>query len=76
MKVSKVTVWVKPGSKKGPVVEQNADGSLIVYVRERAVEGKANEAVIKLLADHFDVAKTRIKIIRGLSSKTKTIEIN
>ena len=58
------------------MVEQNADGSLIVYVRERAVEGKANEAVIKLLADHFDVAKTRIKIIRGLSSKTKTIEIN
>ena len=69
-------VRVKPGSKKGPLVEQNADGSLVVYVREKAVDGKANEAVIKILADHFDVAKTRVKIIRGLSSKTKTIEIN
>ncbi|MBI2008911.1 DUF167 domain-containing protein [Candidatus Saccharibacteria bacterium] len=72
----KVNVRVKPGSKKGPLVESAENRKLVVYVREAAVDGKANEAVIKILADHFDVAKTRIKIIRGFSSKTKTIEIN
>ena len=44
---------VKPGSRKGPLVEVGADGELTVYVQARAVEGKANEAVVKLLATHF-----------------------
>ncbi|MGB5110267.1 MAG: DUF167 domain-containing protein, partial [Mycobacterium sp.] len=36
-----VVVTVKPGSRKGPLVETSADGRLTIYVRERATEGKA-----------------------------------
>ena len=36
-----VVVTVKPGSRKGPLVEAAADGSLAIYVRERAIEGRA-----------------------------------
>ena len=39
----KIAVTVKPGSKKGPLVEK-ADDGLIVYVREQAVDGKATAA--------------------------------
>lgn len=67
------TVTVKPGSKKGPLVEVNEDDQLTLYVRERALEGKANEAVIKLLAKHFGVAKSQVKIIRGHSSRVKFV---
>ena len=73
--MQRFTVNVKPGSKKGPLVEPGPNGKLIIYVRERAVDGKANEAVIKLLAAHFDVAKSRVKITRGQASKTKIIEV-
>ena len=45
-----VVVTVKPGSRKGPLVTVGDDGALTVYVRERAVEGKATEAVTKVLA--------------------------
>ena len=69
------TVHVKPGSKKGPLVEESQDGSLTIFVLERAVDGKANEAVIKLLAKHFDVAKSKIQITRGHTGRTKTIRI-
>lgn len=69
-------VHVKPGSKKGPLVEQNDGGTLTVYVRERAVDGHANEAVIELLAKHFDVAKSCVEIIRGHTARTKTIRIS
>lgn len=48
-----VVVRVKPGSRKGPLVEVGEDGELTVYVPERAVDGKANEAVTKLLAAHL-----------------------
>lgn len=72
----KVNVQIKPNSTKGPLVESQPDGSLIVYVREVAVEGKANEALIKILAKHYKVPKTRLKIVYGATSKHKLIEIN
>ncbi|WP_223171077.1 DUF167 domain-containing protein [Microbacterium sp. NIBRBAC000506063] len=37
------TVRVKPGSKKGPLVEEDEKGDLTVFVRERAVDGAANK---------------------------------
>lgn len=72
----KYTVHVKPGSKKGPLIQANENGELTGFIQERAVEGNANEAVIKLLAKHFGVAKSKIQITRGHTSRTKTIRIN
>lgn len=68
------TVRVKPGSRKGPLVETDAEG-LIVYVRERAVDGAANERVVAALADHFGVRRRDVTILRGHSSRIKRIEI-
>jgi hypothetical protein len=69
------SVIVKPGSKKGPLVEADKNGSLTIYVLERAVDGKANEAVIKLLAKHFGVTKSEIQITRGHANRIKQISI-
>lgn len=70
-----VRVVVKPGSKKGPYVQLSLDGSLTVCVREPALEGKANIAVIKELANYFDVPKSSIKLKSGSSGKYKTFII-
>jgi len=71
----KLNLTIKPNSTKGPLVEPQDDGSLVVYVREIAADGKANEALIKLLAKHFNVPKTHITILRGHTSRHKVIEI-
>jgi uncharacterized protein len=68
-------VRVKPGSKKGPLVEADEDGQLVVYVRERAVDDKANEAVVVLLAKHFGVSKTRVEVVRGHTSRIKKVHV-
>ncbi len=68
-------VFVKPGSKRGPLVEIDDSGKLTIFARESAIDGKANEATIKLIAKHFNVPKTSVKIIRGHKSKQKLIEI-
>jgi len=73
--IMRYTTKVKPGSTKGPLVVTEADGLLTVYLRERAADGKANEALIKLLSKHFGVPKTKLQIIRGHTSRTKIIEI-
>lgn len=71
-----VTVRVKPGSSKGPLVETADDGSLTIYVRERAVDGKATEAVARVLAEHLSVPRSTVELISGASSRLKRFRIN
>lgn len=52
----------------------DVDGSLIVYLRAKPHDGEANAALIKLLAKHFKIGKTAIKILRGVKSRQKLIE--
>lgn len=71
----RVVVRVKTGSLKGPLVESDEDG-LVVFVREKAIDGVANEAVVKLLAEHFGVAKSHVRVVRGHTARIKQIEID
>lgn len=70
-----INVMVKPNSKKGPLVQPALDGSLLVYVRQPAVDGKANRAVVELLAEYFGVSKTNVQIISGITSRHKRFKI-
>ncbi len=69
----KISVRVKPNSKKEKI-ERTGD-LLTVYVKEPAQENKANLAVIKLLAEHFNVPKSQISIVSGPKSKQKIVEV-
>ncbi len=68
-------VLVKPGSKKGPLVEMTSEDSLTVYIPERPHDGEANSALIKLLSKYFRVSKSQIEIVRGEKSRQKNINI-
>jgi hypothetical protein len=70
----KIFVLVKP-STKSDIVKQIDEAHFNIRVKEQAIDGKANKAVIKLLSKHFDVAKKQINIISGLNSKHKKIDI-
>ena len=70
----KISVVAHPSSRK-PRVEVDLFGSLHVYVAEPALEGKANEAVRAALAAHFDVAKSRVALVRGQRGKLKAFEV-
>ena len=71
----KVTVYVKPGSSKGPLINRGRTGELTVFIREKATENRANTALISLLADYFKTSKTNIKIINGNKSRRKIVEV-
>jgi len=73
--MTRYSVTVKPGSKKGPLIE-TADDGLLVFLRERAVDGAANAGLIAVLADHFDVPKSRITIARGHASRHKIVDVD
>ncbi len=68
-------VKIKPNSKLQNIKEE-ADGSLTVSLKSPPVEGKANEELIKLLAEKFDLPKSRIRIKSGLSSRHKLVDVD
>ena len=77
----KIFVKAKPGAKENNVAPPplklipDTEEWYIVSVKERAIEGRANEAVIKLLAEHFKVSRSQVRLISGATSKRKVIEI-
>lgn len=55
-------------------VSLDADGTIRIHTTAAPTDGAANDAVIKMLAKHFDVPKSSIRIIRGATSRNKVIE--
>ena len=69
----KIKVRVMPNSAREEVIKQ--DEGYIVRVKAPPQEGKANEAVIKLLAAYLKVPKSAVTIASGLSGRNKIFEI-
>lgn len=69
-----IFVKVKPAAKEEKV-EKIDEINFRVQVKEPPVEGRANRAVIKALADYFGVTQSGIRIVSGFTSRLKTIEI-
>lgn len=67
-------IRVTPHAKQNKVVE--TDGVLRVYTTVAPENGRANDAVIKLLSEYLDVPKSKIKILRGMTGRDKIITID
>lgn len=70
----KITVRVKPNAKKSGV--EKVGEEYIVSVKAPPIEGRANAELIEVLADYFKVPKSKIRIISGIRSKKKIVEID
>ncbi len=72
----KISVHLKPNSRHREEVVANDDGLLTIYTKAPTVEGRANAAAAKLLAKHFGVAPSKVKLVRGATSKYKVFEVD
>ncbi|MDD5434682.1 MAG: DUF167 domain-containing protein [Nitrospira sp.] len=70
----KIFIKVKTMSKNEGVTKVD-ELHYAVSVKAPPVEGKANDAIIKILSDYFNVPKSHISILKGGHSKNKIIEI-
>jgi uncharacterized protein (TIGR00251 family) len=69
---SLLSVVVAPRAGRSSI-EQLADGTLRVRVAAPPVDGAANAALLRFLADTLDVPRTRLEIVSGASSRRKRI---
>ena len=65
---------VKPGSRVEELTE-TADGSWLARVKAPPVDGKANAAVVALVAGHFGLRKAQVRIKSGAAGRQKLVTI-
>jgi hypothetical protein len=66
-----VSIRISPNAKKNEIIK---DGEIFkLKITAQPIDGKANKAVIEYLSKQFKIPKTSIKILKGETSKDKTI---
>lgn len=69
-----IAVWIQPGSSRSRVVGPHGDPpKLKIQIAAAAVEGAANEELIRFLRKRLN--KARIDILRGHTSRSKLIQV-
>lgn len=77
----KIKVVARPNAKKDELIPPgltlliDAEFTYVAYVKEPPVNNRANEAIIRLLADYFNVSRSQVTLISGAHSKKKVFEI-
>lgn len=66
-----VNIKISPNSKKNEII--NEGDFTKIKITAQPIDGKANKALIEFLSRNFKIPKTSIKILKGETSKEKTI---
>jgi uncharacterized protein (TIGR00251 family) len=67
-------VRVHPGAKRNAITGTH-DGALKVSLTTPPTDGRANAALIVFLSEHLDIARTRVELLTGATSRSKTLRI-
>lgn len=69
-----IKIRVVTNAKKERIIREG--GAYKIYTSVPPEKGKANQAIIEILSRHFGVSKSRVKIVKGLKSKDKTVTVD
>jgi uncharacterized protein len=67
-------VRVQPGASRNEIAGRR-DGAVVVRVTASPVDGKANKAACKLLAERCGIPPSRVEIVRGESRREKVVRL-
>jgi uncharacterized protein len=70
----RLTIVAKPKKKQTKVIQISPD-TYAVSVKEPPVDGRANEAIIKTLAQYFSLSPSQITLVSGHTGKIKVVEV-
>ena len=70
-----LAIRVTPRASKNEIVEVLSDQTIKVRLTAPPVEGQANEALIKFLAEVLDVPKSKIEVVAGMTGRDKLVSI-
>jgi uncharacterized protein (TIGR00251 family) len=71
----KIIIKARPGAREDKI-EKIDEVNYAVSVKAAPRDGKANAAIVKMLADHFDVSVSLVEIISGHMARVKVVEVH
>jgi uncharacterized protein YggU (UPF0235/DUF167 family) len=75
---TRIGIRVRPGASRtavGGTYGDQPDAPLVVSVAARAVDGAATEAALRALAEALGVRRRDLRLVTGLTSRVKVVEI-
>jgi uncharacterized protein len=69
-----LTLHIQPGAKKTEVAGQHGE-ALKIRLAAPPVDGKANDCLIAYLAERLGIAKSRLELVSGASSRAKRVRV-
>ena len=72
---SRINIYVQPRASKTAVAGMH-DGCLKVRLAAPPVDGAANAALIEFVAERLGLAKSRVRIVTGQTSRRKVVEVD
>ena len=75
MPVARLEVYIQPRASKSEVVGMH-DGIIKIRIAAPAVENAANLGLVDFIAERLGVAKRSVRIVSGLTSRRKVLEID
>jgi uncharacterized protein (TIGR00251 family) len=73
--VGRIAVRVQPRAKRNEIAGQRGE-ALLIRVTAPPVDGKANDAVRKLIARRVGVGVTRVELVRGAGAREKVLRLH
>jgi uncharacterized protein (TIGR00251 family) len=68
----KLSIKLHPNSSQEKIEEIEKDKKYEVWIKEKPIDGKANEELIKILKKYF---KKQVNIVSGFKSREKVVEV-
>lgn len=68
-----IKLKISPNASKNEIIK--SDDGVKVKITAQPIDGKANKCLVEFLSKHFKIPKTSIEILRGETSKEKTLLI-
>jgi uncharacterized protein (TIGR00251 family) len=72
---ARISVYVQPRANKTAVAGMH-DGCVKVRLAAPPVDGAANAALIEFVAERLRIAKSRVRIVNGQTSRRKVVEVD
>jgi uncharacterized protein len=69
-----IKVKVIPGSKKTEIIKKK-ENEFLITIKEKPEKGRANKEIFIVLADYFNLSRSRIRLIKGFKKRNKIYEI-
>ncbi len=70
----RLKVLIHPNSRMERV--ERHEGYMEVWIREPARRGKANKRLVEVVAEHFGIRRSKVRIVEGFTSREKVLEID